>query len=53
MICSVCGNECMVDHVENGRVVFVCLNRNCGSYGMAFCEDGEASSMEIREKGID
>lgn len=32
MKCKECGLEMTVDHVVNGKVVFVCTNKNCSRY---------------------
>lgn len=50
MICKECQNECMVDHVEDGKAVYACTNKNCKNYKKAFTEDGDASEIEIKDK---
>lgn len=53
MICEVCKNECMVDHVEDGKPVFVCINWNCNNYLRAIKADGKETATKIKENNAE
>ena len=48
MICKECGNEMMVDRVEDGQAVHVCTNKQCLEYLRAKV-NGEETSTSIAE----
>lgn len=47
MKCRDCGNELIVDRVENDTVIYVCLNPNCRAFQRAFFDGGSKTNSTI------
>ena len=50
-MCPDCGHDLMIDHVENGKYIYICANPKCKSYRKAISLTGEEYQASILPKG--
>ena len=49
-MCPDCGHDLLIDHVEGGKYIYVCMNPKCKSYRKGIALTGEEYTASIQNK---